>query len=99
MTFAIIRYYIHALGHDAAVWEKVDDPNPEMSPDFLSSQEARKIIKANKMIKVHTYEDGEIWDFPDKRWTKKWKNIFKFRRNEKRLAAKMRAMKEAIKKR
>ena len=94
MTFAIIRYYITALGHTGAVYEKVGDPNPEAVPDFLTSREARKIIKDNQMELVHTYHDGEIWDFPDHRWTNRRKGIFRKRRNEKNLAAKMRALKK-----
>ena len=99
MNFALIRYYITALGQTGAVWEKVKDPTPDAVANFISNKEAREIIRDNKMIKVHTYGDGEIWDFPDLRWTKKWKGIFKFRRNEKRLAAKVRAMKKSVNKR
>ena len=95
MTYALIRYYITALGQSGAVWEKVGDPNPEAIPDFLSPREAKDIIKKEGMIKVHTYKDGEIWDFPDLRWTRKWKGIFRKRKDERNEAAKMRAIKKA----
>lgn len=93
MTFAIIKYYIYAIGHASAVWEKVNDPNPEAVPTFITGREARDLIKKYRMEKVHTYGDGEIWDFPDRRWTKRWRGIFKQRRREHTLAVKMRAIK------
>lgn len=98
MTFAIIRYYIHALGESAAVWEKVGTPDIYYHPTLLSHKEAVKEIDANNMVLVYDGEYGKIWDFPDMRWTKKWQGIFHQRNNMKALAKKMDRMKRNAKK-
>lgn len=98
MTFAIIRYYIRAFGQDAAVWERVGTPDPYYQPAFLTHKEALQIIKENKMVLVCDNEYGKIWDFPDHRWTNKWKGVFKQRNNMKALAKKMERIKRNAKK-
>lgn len=95
--FAVIRYYIRAFGQETQVWERVQDPGPDPQPNFITSKEARALIAENNMEKVYEYKDGAIWDFPDHRWTNRWKGIFKQRRNAKSLEAKIRAMKKAVK--
>lgn len=88
MTFAIISYYITAFGQSGKVWEKVTDPNPDNEPNLISAREARSTIREYGLEKVWETEDGEIWDFPDERWTRKWRGIFARRRIEKRGYAK-----------
>lgn len=83
MTFAIISYYITAFGQTGRVWEKVADPNPDNEPQLISAREARETIREYGLEKVWETKDGEIWDFPDGRWTRKWRGIFARRRKEK----------------
>lgn len=94
-TFAILRYYIRAFGRETRVYEKVRDP--EGQSEFITSKKAQELIERHGMEKVYEYKDGEIWDFPDLRWTERWRGIYKQRRNAKALEAKIRAMKKAIK--
>lgn len=96
MTFAIISYYITAFGHEGKVWEKITDPNPENGPILISRREAKDTIREYGLEKVYDGEEGQIWDFPDRRWTHKWSGIFAKRRNQKRAYAKRQYWKKKI---
>lgn len=83
MTFAVIKYHIDFIGESHTAYAIVKDPTKALTE--VSPREAKRMIRENGLILVSENEDGKIWDFPDKRWTEKWKGIFARREAEDRL--------------
>lgn len=97
MPFAILKYSIKALGQEAVVWEKVGNPLAD-GQKFLTPKQARKLIADYEMEEVHRYKDGIIWDTPNRDWTKRYRGTYAKLREEKRLAYKMKLLKQMNKK-
>lgn len=61
---AIIKYYTNSLGMVNATFEEVTDPRKKGK--ILTKDEAKVRIKELGLVKVHSDENGVIWDTPDK---------------------------------
>lgn len=70
---AIIKYYTTSLGMVNATFEEVSDPRKKGK--ILSKDEAKARIKELGLVKVHSDENGIIWDTPDKDFLTAFKGI------------------------
>jgi hypothetical protein len=61
---AIIKYYTTSLGMVNVTFEEVADPRKKGK--ILTKDEAKARIKELGLVKVHSDENGVIWDTPSK---------------------------------
>lgn len=70
---AIIKYYTTSLGMTNVTFEEVTDPRKKGK--ILSKDEAKELVKELGLVKVHSDENGVIWDTPDKAFLSEFEGI------------------------
>ena len=69
----IIKYYTEFLGIVNPTYEKVKDPRK--FGKIIEKDEAKKIIKENRLVVAYKDDSGIIWDTIDGEFYKKFKGI------------------------
>ena len=69
----IIKYYTEFLGIVNPTYEKVKDPRK--FGKIIEKDEAKKIIKENRLVVAYKDDSGIIWDTIDGEFYKKFKGV------------------------